>query len=347
MSASSPIGFAIIGTGTIARLHARALAATPGTALRAVHSRSLERARAFAAEFACDAHDDLAALLARPDVAAVLIATPSGAHGEAVLAALRAGKHVLCEKPLEITTARIDAMIAAADAAQHHLAAIFQNRFSPAAQRLKRAVEAGRFGRLALCSAYVKWWRDPSYYSTSNWKGTAALDGGGALMNQGIHAVDLLQWLAGAPHTVSALVRTRAHTIEAEDTVAAHLDFPSGAVGVIEAATSCYPGTPLRIELSGDRGTAILETDKIVKWDFAEKHPDDDLAPEPAVSLGSGASDPKAINLEGHKLLIADLARAITTGTAPAISAREARTSVAIIQAIYESSRQRRPFAVE
>jgi predicted dehydrogenase len=165
-------------------------------------------------------------------------------------------------------------------------------------------------------------------------------------MNQGIHAVDLLQWLAGAPHTVSALVRTRSHAIEAEDTVAAHLEFPNGAVGVIEAATSCYPGTPLRIEISGDRGTAILEADKLVKWDFAEKLPEDARAMEPAVSLGSGASDPKAISLEGHKLLIADLARAITTGTAPAISAREARHAVAIIEAIYASSRERRPVAV-
>jgi UDP-N-acetyl-2-amino-2-deoxyglucuronate dehydrogenase len=210
---SRKIGFAIVGTGTIAAFHARAIGATPGAELRAVHNRTAAKARAFASEFGGDAVDDLDALLKRPDVDAVCVTVPSGLHGEVSIRALAAGKHVLCEKPLEITTERIDSMVAAARQSGRILAAVFQNRLGAGAQHLKRAVAAGRFGRLALCSAYVKWWRSPEYYSGSPWKGTQELDGGGALMNQAIHAVDLLQWLVGMPTRVGAQVRTLVHPI--------------------------------------------------------------------------------------------------------------------------------------
>src|ERR1700722_16870980 len=207
------IGFAIVGTGTIAAFHARAIAGTPGAVLRAVHNRNGGKGREFAAEFGCDSVDQIDELLKRPDIDAVCVTVPSGAHGEVTIRALEAGKHVLCEKPLEITTERIDLMTAAAKRSGRILAAVFQNRLGVGAQRLKKAIEERRFGRLALCSAYVKWWRDPSYYRDSTWKGTRALDGGGALMNQAIHAIDLLQFLAGMPVMLGARVGTLVHAM--------------------------------------------------------------------------------------------------------------------------------------
>jgi UDP-N-acetyl-2-amino-2-deoxyglucuronate dehydrogenase len=334
------IGFAIVGTGTIAAFHARAIAGTPGAELRAVHNRNAAKARAFAAEFGAVAVDDYGELLRRPDIDAVCVTVPSGAHGEVAIEALRAGKHVLCEKPLEITTERIDLMTAAARDSGRILAAIFQNRLSAGAQRLKGAVDAGRFGRLALCAAYVKWWRDPSYYSSSTWKGTQELDGGGALMNQAIHSIDLLQWLVGMPKRLGAQIATVVHTIEMEDTASAWLEFPSGALGAIEAATSCYPGSRMRIEISGEKGSAIMEDDRILKWEFAEQVPGDETARgEREGVIGGGAADPKAIGGEGHRLLVTDLVEAIRLGRPPLIDSREARNAVAIIRAIYRSAR--------
>jgi UDP-N-acetyl-2-amino-2-deoxyglucuronate dehydrogenase len=334
------IGFAIVGTGTIASFHARAIAATPGAELRAVHNRNAAKARAFAAEHGGDAEDDLGALLARSDIEAVCVTVPSGAHGEVAIRALKAGKNVLCEKPLEITTERIDLMTEAARQSGRILAAVFQSRLGAGAQRLKRAIDGGRFGRLALCGAYVKWWRDPSYYSSSTWKGTQALDGGGALMNQAIHSIDLLQWLVGMPKRLGAQVGTVVHSIEMEDTASAWLEFPTGALGAIEAATSCYPGSRMRIEIAGETGTAILEDDRIVKWEFAQPHPDDEAARmETQTVIGGGASDPKAIGGEGHRRLVEDLVDAIRTGRRPLIDSREARNAVAIIQAIYRSAK--------
>ena len=338
-SPNGKIGFAIVGTGTIAAFHARAIAGTPGAELRAVHNRNAAKARAFAAEYGGEAVDDLARLLARRDIDAVCVTVPSGAHGEVAIEALKAGKNVLCEKPLEITTERIDLMTEAARQSGRILAAVFQNRLGAGAQRLKKAIVEGRFGRLALCGAYVKWWRDPSYYSSSAWKGTKALDGGGALMNQAIHSIDLLQWLVGMPKRVGAQVGTIVHPIEMEDTASAWLEFPSGALGAVEAATSCFPGSRMRIEVAGERGTATLEDDRIVKWEFAEALPDDDAARAGAQSvIGGGAADPKAIGGEGHRLLVEDLVSAIRTGRAPLIDSREARNAVAIIQAIYRSA---------
>jgi predicted dehydrogenase len=333
------IGFAIVGAGSIAAFHAKGIAATPGIELRAVQDRTAAKARAFSAEFGGDPLTDLDMLLKRPDVDVVCVTVPSGRHGEVTIRALEAGKHVLCEKPLEITTERIDLMSAAAKKAGRILAAVFQSRLGSGARHLRGAIKGGRFGRLALCSAYVKWWRAPEYYSSSTWKGTRALDGGGALMNQGIHAVDLLQWLAGMPVRVGAQVKTLVHAIEMEDTVAAWLEFPNGALGVIEAATSCYPGSRLRIEIAGERGTATLEDDRIVRWEFADSRPGDEmivLGGEP--EIGGGSSDPKAIGLEGHRLLIADLADAIRSGRPPLIDSAEARNAVAIIEAIYKSA---------
>lgn len=342
---SSPIGFAIIGTGLIADFHAQAIAQTPDATLRAAFSRHPEKCREFATKHLCRPAATLEEIANDETIAAVCVTTPSGAHAEVAIPLLESGKAVLCEKPLEITVAGIDRMVNAAAYGNALLAGVFQMRLGRGARLLKNAIDRGRFGRLTLCSAYIKWWREQSYYDSSPWKGTWKLDGGGALMNQGIHAVDLLQWFAGMPEEVSAFTATLAHPgIEAEDTVTATLRFPHGALGVIEAATSAYPGSDLRLEIMGDRGTAVLINDRLIRWEFAEADADDPavLADDAAGALTSGKSSPGAMTAEGHRRLVVDLVGALRDGRPPMIPGAEARKAVALILAIYEAARTKR-----
>ena len=337
---NDPIGFAIVGTGAIADVHAGAIRGNPGARLVAAYSRGVACAD-FAKRHDCRAAASLEEIVRDPAVRAVCITTPSGAHAEAAVPLLEAGKAVLCEKPLEVTLDAVDRILAAEKRGGGMLAGVFQNRLGRGAAVLKSAIDAGRFGRLTLCSAYVKWWREHSYYTSSPWKGTLRLDGGGALMNQGIHAVDLLQWLAGMPEEVSAFSATLVHPgIEAEDTIVASLRFPNGALGSIEAATSAYPGSDLRIEISGERGTAVLINDKLVRWEFADPFPEDAamLADDTAPAKG-GSADPMAISHEGHRRLVDDLVNAIREGRPPMIPGVEARNAVALVLAIYEAAR--------
>lgn len=338
MSEPAEIGFALVGTGAIAHVHAKVLREMPGVRLRAVYNRSFEKARAFAAEYGADAVSALPDLWRRDDVQVVGVTTPSGTHAEVAIPALEAGKHVLCEKPLDISLERVDAMIAASKRHGRILAAVFQSRFGDGARTVKRAVAAGRLGRRSLASAYVKWWRDQAYYDDVKWRGTWALDGGGALSNQGSHAVDLLQWLVGLPAEVSAFAATRAHQrIEAEDTLVASLRYGDGALGVIECATSCFPGTARRIELCGDAGAITLEDDRITRWEFAHAAPEDEAirAGEQSSVLPGGSSSPGAIGQRGHRLQIEDLVSAIREGREPTIPGRDGRNAVRLIRAIY------------
>ena len=341
MPGSDPIGFAIVGTGAIADFHASAIRATAGARLVAAYSRGVACAD-FARKYECRAAASLDEIIRDPAIRAVCITTPSGAHAEAAVPLLEAGKAVLCEKPLEISLAAVDRILAAEKRGGGMLAGVFQMRLGRGAGILKRAIDAGRFGRLTLCSAYVKWWREQSYYSGSAWKGTWRLDGGGALMNQGIHAVDLLQWLAGMPEEVSAFYATLAHSgIEAEDTVAATLRFANGALGTIEAATSAYPGSDLRIEIIGEHGTAVLVNDKLTRWEFAEPFPEDAsvLADGDNIVIKGGSADPMAMTREGHRRLVADLVDALRKNRPPTIPGAEARNAVALVLAIYEAAR--------
>jgi predicted dehydrogenase len=337
-----PVGFAIIGTGMIAEVHAGAIAAVPEARLVAVYSRGAEGREQFANTHGCQAAASIEELIRNPEVEAVCITTPSGAHAEAAVPVLEAGKAVLCEKPLEVSVAACDRIFAAAERGGGVLAGVFQMRLGKGVRALKTAIETGRFGRLTLCSAYIKWWRSREYYDSSKWKGTWALDGGGALINQGIHAVDLLQWLAGLPAQVAAFSGTLAHpTIESEDTVAATLRYPNGALGVIEAATSAWPGSDVRIEIIGDRGSAVLENDRLVRFEFAEPRPEDEaiVRDSAASAIAVGKSDPKGMDWRGHQHLIQDLALALREGRPPAIPGTEARRAVQLVLAIYEAAR--------
>ena len=338
----SPLGFAIVGTGMIAGYHAQAIRQTAGARLVAVVSRSAEKGRAFAERHGAPVvAASVAEAVARDDVHIVTVTTPSGAHLEPALESIRANKHVIVEKPLETTPARVDQMLAAAAERRVKLAGIFQGRFGVGAQRVKAALDAGRFGRLVLASAYVKWYRSAEYYTTP-WKGRWGLDGGGALMNQAIHGVDLLQWFAGLPSEVSGWMTRRVHLgIEADDTTVASLRFPCGALGSIEATTATWPGWSRRIELCGEAGAICLEEDRITRWEFARAEPGDDTALAPkGDALGSGAGAAGGISIEGHLRQIQDFVDAVRGDRPPAIDGHEGRRAVALVHAIYESARR-------
>ena len=339
----SSLGFGIVGVGMIADFHALAIADVPGARLVGVCGRSAAKAKAFAEKHRADVSTtDLQALLAHPELDVLCIATPSGAHLEPALAAARAGKHIVIEKPLEVTLARVDELLAAATAAKVALMPIFQARFGEGARALKKAVTAGRFGRLVLASAYVKWHRSEAYYRDS-WHGTQELDGGGALINQAIHGIDLLQWFAGMPAEIFSWNTRRVHTsIEVEDTAVAALRYPCGALGAIEASTALSPGWARRVEICGEHGSAVLEDDTLVRWDFREERPEDAAIqrsrPDPL--MRSGASAPNQISHHGHRRQIQNLVDFIRTGVPLEVDGAEARKAVALILALYESARR-------
>lgn len=339
------LGFAIIGCGMIARFHARALAEVPGTRVAALVSRSTDSAVKFAGELGTSPaiYTSLDQALADPAVHAVIITTPSGAHLDPAVKAAAAGKHVVVEKPLEITAERCDRIIAVCEQAGVLLCTIFPSRFGDANMELKKAIDAGRFGRMTLGETTCKWWRSQAYYDEGGWKGTQALDGGGALMNQAIHNVDLLQWLMGDVEMIGGFTATLAHErIEVEDTAVACLRFRSGALGVIQATTSVHPGLPKTIGIHGDRGTAVIEQDDLLRWEFATESPEDAaIKARFAQKTGAsgGSSNPAAISYEGHRRQLADFVEAIRGGGRPAVDGREGRKAVAIIEAIYRSAR--------
>ncbi|MDA1180493.1 MAG: Gfo/Idh/MocA family oxidoreductase, partial [Planctomycetota bacterium] len=309
------VGFGIVGCGMISKFHARAIGEMRGARLVGCCSARLESAEKLAGEFNCRAYASLAALLRDPEVDVVSICTPSGAHLEPCLAAARAGKHVIVEKPLEITLQRCDRMIAACEQNGVALATLFPSRFHEAAQLLKRTVDQGRFGRLTLGDAYVKWFRTQAYYDQGAWRGTWHLDGGGALMNQAIHTVDLLLWLMGPVSAVTAHTAMLAHTrIEVEDTAVATLRFANGALGVIEASTAVHPGFLKRIEIHGSEGSAVLREEDLIEWSFAKSRKSDAamlarLANKTA--SGGGAADPTAIGHQSHRALFENFLRGI------------------------------------
>lgn len=332
--------FGIIGTGTIGRFHSEAIRAMDGGTLHSVCSRRPEAA----ADYGVKSFTDLAEFLADPELEIVTIATPSGAHYEPAMAALAAGKHVICEKPLEITTDRIDKLIALAETTGTTLAAILNRRFNPAMAAFKAACGAGRFGKITSASCYVKWFRDQAYYDSAEWRGTWALDGGGALMNQSIHSIDALLHLAGPVRSVQANTACLAHErIEVEDIAVALLEFESGARGVIEGSTCSWSktGHPARIQICGTEGSVFLADETFETWDFKTELPGDAeiLATLMRGSQAAlGGNDPKAIQFHQHQRNFEEVVTAIRESREPATSASEARKAVALIQAIYRSA---------
>ncbi len=339
--------FGIIGCGMISQFHARAISEIEGSKLVACYNRTAPKAERLSAEFGGTVYTDLEQFLGHPGLEVVTICTPSGAHAEPCVAAARAGKHVIVEKPLDVTLQRCDQMIQACELAGVKLATIFPSRFHLSSHLMKNAVDAGRFGQVALGDAYVKWYRTQQYYDSGAWRGTWALDGGGALMNQAIHSVDLLLWLMGPVTEVFAHSATVAHErIEVEDVVTASLRFASGALGVIEATTAGFPGSLKKIEITGSKGTATLEEEDIAQWEFDEPTDEDErirLEMSGRTKTGGGAADPAAIGHHAHAALFRDFLDAMEQNRIPAIDGREGRRSVELILAIYESAKTGKP----
>lgn len=336
-------GIGIVGCGMIANFHCKAIAEIENAELVGCVSSRYETALAFGEKWGCEAFAQLRGMLADPRIDIVSVCTPSGAHLEPALAAAAAGKHVIVEKPLEITTERCDQIISGCRQHGVLLATIFPSRFHAASQVLKQAIEAGKFGRLTLGDAYVKWYRTQAYYDSGNWRGTWALDGGGALMNQAIHSVDLLTWLMGPVEQVAAHTATLAHErIEVEDVATVSLRFRNGALGVIVATTAAFPGMFKRIEIHGSQGSAVLEEEDLKVWSFAQPTAEDETIVANYANRtksGGGAGDPSAIGHAAHAAQIQDFIQALSGGGRPAVDGAEGRRSVEIIQAIYQAAR--------
>lgn len=337
--------FGLIGAGGIAATHADALADSELADLVAVAGGS--RAREFAARHACDFEEGPHDLLARPDLDGVILCTPSGARLELALDAARQGKHLLVEKPLEVTVARGRAMIDACDAAGVTLGVIFQSRFAPGVEAAEAAVRAGALGTPVLGEIQVAWYRPPSYYASGAWRGTRALDGGGALMNQGIHAVDQLLWLMGEVTFVAARSTRRLHTrIEVEDLITAQLTFASGALGTLSASTACAPGWARRTEACGTAGSIRLVDDAIERWDLpgvpdpraAQPVAGGGWSPNPATDPPAGASSPTVASSAQHRAQIEEFVNAVRSGRTPRVDGREGLRSVALVEAAYRSA---------
>ena len=334
-------GFGIVGCGMIANFHAKAIEQIRGAKIVACFDTFTSSADRFAAANKCTSYHKLNDMLADPKVDIVTVCTPSGAHRDPAVAAANAGRHVVVEKPLEIRLKRCDAIINACKKNKVKLCTIFPSRFSPANRALKEAIDAKRFGKLTLGDAYTKWWRTQEYYDSGGWRGTWALDGGGAFMNQAVHNVDLMYSLMGDVVEVTGATDTLAHKrIEVEDVGVATLRFKNGALGVIEATTAAYPGSLKKIEIHGTEGTVVIEEDSILTWDFKKKRSNDAAIRKKFAKTqsGGGASDPSAISFAGHQRQLQDFIKAIQTGGQPLVDGNEGRKSVEIILAIYKSS---------
>ena len=340
------VGFGIIGAGMIAAFHAKAMNLLDNVKLVAFYDSYAPAAKARAEEFGVKAYTDFQDFLADPEIDAVTIATPSGAHHAVVIPAAKAGKHILCEKPIEINLQRVDEMIRVCEENHVLLSSVFQRRFSKPVMMVREAMRAGRFGRMVLASGNQRWYREPKYYSSSNWRGTWKMDGGGALMNQAIHMVDLLRYVNGAPEEVFAFYGTLTHSIEVEDNLCAAIKYRNGSFGTIEVSTSCAPGFLSRIEFPGSTGTVAFEEDRIVRWEFATPDPQDEIIRKELIGEGGahGGTDPKNIAVSGHASQISDLAEAILTGKPLVLDGKEGRRAVELICGIYESARSGKPF---
>lgn len=334
------IGFGIIGCGVIADFHANALFGLPEEAvLVGVADARLPAAERFAREKQVRAFESVDELLACPEIDVVTICVPSGLHAELAIKAANAGKHIIVEKPMAITKEQLDAMEEACERNGVMLSSVAQSRFTSGVRKAKQAIEEGYLGKLVCADVYMKFNRSQEYYNTGGWRGTKAMDGGGALMNQGIHGVDLLLYLAGDVKSVYAVSKTLARQIEVEDTLSAVLEFKSGATGVIQATTSVYPGYPRRLELNGDKGTIVLEEGNLIRWDMED-------TTLPAVTLKSNvrssASAPTDFSADNHTKQFKDVIQALRGGTKPLVDLREGRRAVDLILAIYQSAEERR-----
>jgi UDP-N-acetyl-2-amino-2-deoxyglucuronate dehydrogenase len=342
--------FALVGAGMIGNVHAAALAGLTDVAqLVAVVDTDPGKAAALAARHGVAATaTDLDAVLRRDDIDAVSICTPSGLHADAAVAALDAGKHVVVEKPLDITLPAADRIIDAEKRSGRTVTVISQHRFDAASEKVLQAVRDGHLGTVTSAIASHAWWRGQTYYDSGDWRGTWALDGGGAVMNQTVHTINLLTTIVGTPVEVFAYTACLAHErIEVEDTAVAVVKFASGALGMIHGTTAAYPGLDASLRVFGSKGSAVISNDVL---EFIHENPG--AAPEIAMSEMTGlnqvtdefrlGSGDLAMGV-AHRRQLADFVEAVRTGRPPRVGTAEARTSLSVILAMYESAASGRP----
>jgi UDP-N-acetyl-2-amino-2-deoxyglucuronate dehydrogenase len=343
---TAKLRFGIIGSGVIGPTHAQAIGMQPDAELVAVTDVVPEKAQKLAEKFSVTPYQDAREMLAQERLDIVDVCTPSGTHGEYAIKAMRVGCHVIVEKPMEITLAKIDEMLRVQQETGRKLAVISQHRFDPASQQVHHLLEERAFGKLVLGNASIPWWRSQQYYDSGAWRGTWRLDGGGVLMNQSIHSIDLLHWLMGPVRSIYAYTDTLIHRMETEDAAVAVLRFVNGAMGTIVATTDAYPGVGTRIEIYGDRGSALIENDKLGYLHLARDEKEEvgpyGGAPQksrPEDHATTGASDPAAIAIDTHVKQIADMIRAVRENGTPLLDGYGARHPIEIILGIYESAR--------
>lgn len=332
----SKIHVGLIGGGNISSTHARAVAAIPGAEIVAVYGPNPVKAEALASEHHASAYRNLETLLTHRPMDMVIIGSPSGLHAEQGIAAAHRGLHVLVEKPIDISTKNADDLIAACDKANVLCGVIFQERFHPENLKVKKLIADGLLGRLLLVNAHVPWYRPDEYYTQSRWHGVRAIDGGGALINQGIHTVDTLLWMIGDVANVKACTATVLHHMECEDTVLAILEFANGAFGSLDVTTAEYPGYERRLEITGAEGTIILEGDRIIAADLRKKI--DGLVSKSAAAVGERATSAVVNDISGHRAAIEDFIRAVRDGGHLNCDGREGRRSLELVERIYSAA---------
>lgn len=328
----------LVGGGNITETHARAARAIPGVEISAIHGTNAEKIARLCREHGGTPYQEFDTFLKHRPMDLVIIGSPSGLHAAQGIAAAHQGFHVLTEKPIEISLERADALIKAAKEYKVQLGVIFQDRMKPHIRQLKNWVEEGLLGKPLFIDARVNWYRPPEYYANSRWRGTLALDGGGALINQGVHTVDLLLWLLGDVARVQARTARQLHKIEAEDTAIAILEFASGALGILQATTAAYPGYPRRVEISGTEGTIILEHDRIIAANLRNAPAAAETA---ARDENQSASSAVVSDFRGHQAVFEDFLQAIQEHRTPACDGVEGRRSLALIETIYRAAAQR------
>lgn len=333
---SKKFGFGIVGCGVISKWHSDSIKEIEGAELIGVYDKFKEGAERFASENGCTFFETFEDMLASEDIDAICICTPSGTHAPLAIQAANSGKNIIVEKPVAITEEQIAQLVEAVEKNGVKLAVVSQLRFNDAVKKAKKAITEGRLGKILLGDVYMKYYRSSEYYSSSAWRGTWAMDGGGALMNQGIHGIDILQYLAGPVKSVSAICKTLDRDIEVEDAANIIVEYEHGGIGVIQGTTCTTPGYPRRLEITGTKGTIVIEEDTIIKWDIEGEEGEITAEKTDVASF----KDPSAFNNENHKRQIEDLINAVKEDRPPLVDLYEGKRPVEIILAAYESSKR-------
>lgn len=330
----SKVKFAIVGSGSIASVHAQAILSIPDATLGAIYGRSAAKVQELATQYNCDGYTNYQEMLKKADIDAVSICTPSGMHTDFGIEAALAGKHVFIEKPIDVNLEKADLLIKTCQNQGVKLGIIFQRRYSEGVMALKKLLDQGKLGKLLFGGCYIKLYRSQAYYDSAPWRGTWELDGGGVLMNQGIHYIDMLLYLTGAVAEVSGYCGTLGHVgLEVEDTASASIKFQSGALGVIEGTTCAYPGLVSRIDIYGTEGSAVIENDVLTfvqlksGYEYKMESNTDD----------AGVSSP-GIDFQCHQRQFEEIVTALRTGVEPPISGLEGRKALEVVLAIYKSA---------